>query len=49
LTDEGRVKLDFAIVIGDQRFTLRMTYPKVFHHAARSCPVGHDNRLSAHQ
>jgi len=28
LTDEGRVKLDFAIVIGDQRFTLRMTYPR---------------------
>jgi len=50
LTDEGRVKLDFAIVIGDQRFTLRMTYPKVFPITPPEvAPVGHDHRLSAHQ
>jgi len=30
LTTEARIKLDFAIVVGEQRFSLRMTYPKLF-------------------
>lgn len=50
LTSEARVKLDFAIVIGDQRFSLRMTYPKLFPFTPPEvAPVGHDRRLSAHQ
>jgi hypothetical protein len=30
LTADARVKLDFTIAIGDQRYVLRMTYPKLF-------------------
>ena len=50
LTPEMRLKLDFALVVGDQRFTLRMTYPKFFPFTPPEvAPVGHDRRLSAHQ
>jgi molybdopterin/thiamine biosynthesis adenylyltransferase len=50
LTAEMLVKLDFAIIVGDQRFTLRMTYPKLFPFTPPEvAPIGHDRRLSAHQ
>lgn len=50
LTPEMLLKLDFALVVGDQRFTLRMTYPKFFPFTPPEvAPVGHDHRLSAHQ
>jgi sulfur-carrier protein adenylyltransferase/sulfurtransferase len=50
LTTEARIKLDFAIVVGEQRFSLRMTYPKLFPFTPPEvAPVGHDRRLSAHQ
>jgi molybdopterin/thiamine biosynthesis adenylyltransferase len=50
LTADARVKLDFSIVIGDQRFALRMTYPKLFPFTPPEvAPVGQDRRLSTHQ
>jgi hypothetical protein len=50
LTADGRVKLDFAIVVGDRLFALRMTYPKLFPFTPPEvAPVGEDRRLSAHQ
>jgi sulfur-carrier protein adenylyltransferase/sulfurtransferase len=50
LTVDGRIRLDFSIVVGEQRFALRMTYPKLFPFTPPEvAPVGHDRRLSAHQ
>jgi sulfur-carrier protein adenylyltransferase/sulfurtransferase len=50
LTPEMQLKLDFALAVGDQRFTLRMTYPKFFPFTPPEvAPIGHDRRLSAHQ
>jgi len=50
LTADARVKLDFTIAIGDQRYVLRMTYPKLFPFTPPEvAPVGQDHRLSTHQ
>lgn len=50
MTEQARITLDFAIVIGDRRFSLRMTYPKLFPFTPPEvAPVGHDRRLSSHQ
>jgi ubiquitin-protein ligase len=50
LTADGRVKLDFKIVVGDRVFALRMTYPKLFPFTPPEvAPVGEDLRLSSHQ
>jgi hypothetical protein len=50
LTADGRIRLDFSIVVGEQRVALRMTYPKLFPFTPPEvAPVGHDRRLSVHQ
>jgi sulfur-carrier protein adenylyltransferase/sulfurtransferase len=50
LTADGRIRLDFSIVVGEQRFALRMTYPKLFPFTPPEvAPVGHDRRLSVDQ
>jgi hypothetical protein len=50
LTTEARMKLDFAIVVGVQRISLRMTYPQLFPFTPPEvAPVGHHRRLSTHQ
>lgn len=50
LAEEARIKLDFTIVVGEQRFSLRMTYPKLFPLTPPEvAPIGHDRRLSTHQ
>jgi len=50
LTADGRVKLDFAITIGDRNYTLRMTYPKLFPFTPPEvAPMGEARWLSAHQ
>lgn len=50
LTQEMLLKLDFAIVVGDRRFTLQMIYPKLFPFTPPEvAPVGHHQRLSGHQ
>lgn len=46
----ARLKLDFAITVGGERFSLRMTYPKLFPHTPPDVTtVDPDKRVSEHQ
>ncbi len=50
MTEKGQITLNFAVVIGDRRFALKMTYPRLFPFTPPDvAPVGEDRRLSSHQ